>query len=106
MIVKDEEETLARCLNCVAPFADEIIIVDTGSTDDTVAIAKKYTDRVYFFKWCDDFAAARNYSFSKATCDLVMWLDADDVITEENAAEIVGLKNRDDYDVAFLKYAA
>lgn len=106
MIVKDEEETLARCLNCVAPFADEIIIVDTGSTDDTVAIAKKYTDRVYFFEWRDDFAAARNYSFSKATCDLVMWLDADDVITEENAAKITELKNRDDYDVAFLKYAA
>ncbi|MGN0803789.1 MAG: glycosyltransferase [Candidatus Coproplasma sp.] len=105
MIVKDEEQTLARCLDCVKEIADEIIIVDTGSSDNTVSIAKNYTNKIYFFKWCDDFSSARNFSFSKATCEFVMWLDADDVITKDNAEEIVKLKGKDNFDVAFLKYA-
>lgn len=106
MIVKDEEQTLARCIECVKPFADEIIIVDTGSTDGTVEIARSLNAKVFFFEWCDDFSAARNFSFSKAECDLVMWLDADDVITPDNAQKIASLKERGDFDVAFLKYAA
>ena len=106
LIVKNEEEVLSRCLDCVKSFADEIIIVDTGSEDCTVSIAQKYTDKVYFFKWCEDFSAARNFSFEKATCDFVMWLDADDVITDENATKISELKDRNDFDVAMLKYAA
>ena len=106
MIVKDEEQTLARCLNCASPFADEIIIVDTGSTDKTVEIARSFTDKVFFFQWCDDFSAARNFSFSKAECDLVMWLDADDVITPENAQKIAALKDGGGFDSAYLKYAA
>ena len=67
MIVKNEEKVLARCLDSIRGFVDEIIIVDTGSDDDTKRIARKYTDKVYDFEWIDDFAAARNYSFSKAT---------------------------------------
>ncbi len=106
MIVKDEEQTLARCLNCARLFADEIVVVDTGSTDNTAEIARSFTDKVFFFEWCDDFSAARNFSFSKAECDLVMWLDADDVITAENAQKIVGLKESGDFDAAYLKYAA
>lgn len=107
MIVRDEEATLARCLSCVEKFADEIIVVDTGSTDKTVEIAKKFTPHIHFFEWCDDFSLARNYSFSMASCDLVMWLDADDVITEENCLKIAALKDEmSDYDMAFLKYAA
>lgn len=106
MIVRDEAETLARCLNCIASVADEIIVVDTGSTDDTVTIARSFTDKVFFFEWCDDFSAARNFSFSKAGSDLVMWLDADDVITAENLKKLAELKARDDFDVAFVKYAA
>ena len=106
LIVKDEADVLSRCLTCVKGFADEIIIVDTGSSDDTVAISKNYTDNVYFFKWCDDFSAARNFSFSKATADYIMWLDADDIITIENAKKISDLKERNDFDVAMLGYAA
>ncbi len=107
LIVKDEQEVLARCLNCVLKFADEIVVVDTGSADETVKVAKKFTEKVYFFKWCDDFSAARNFAFEKAGCDLVMWLDADDVVTDENCEKIVRLKeNFDGYDMAFLPYAA
>lgn len=105
MIVKNEEEVLARCLDGVKAFADEIIIADTGSEDSTVAIAEKYTDKIFSFDWCDDFSAARNFSFSKATCDLVMWLDADDVVEDKDAAEICRLKEQmKDYDMAFLEY--
>ena len=107
LIVKDEQEVLERCLLCVSQFADEIIIVDTGSTDDTVQIAEKFTDKVYFFKWCDDFSSARNYAFDKASGELVMWLDADDVITDENCAKINKLKNEfEGFDMAILPYAA
>ena len=107
MIVKDEEEVLARCLNCVQPFADEIIIADTGSSDNTIKIARTFTDKVYPFEWCDDFSAARNFSFSKAGCELVMWLDADDVISDADAQKIAALKEEMcGYDVAFLLYAA
>ena len=107
LIVKDEEQVLERCLNCAEKFADEIVVVDTGSTDRTVEIAKKFTDKVYFFKWCDDFSAARNFSFDKATGELLMWLDADDFITDENCVKIENLKNSfDGFDMAVLPYAA
>lgn len=84
MIVKNEEAVLERCLGTVADLVDEIIIVDTGSTDDTKKIAAGFTGRVYDFPWCDDFAAARNYSFSLAEMDYAMWLDADDVLLESD----------------------
>lgn len=106
MIVKNEEDVLGRCLSGMAEVADEIIIVDTGSTDGTVDVAEKYTDKVYNFEWCDDFSAARNFSFSKATCDFVIWLDADDVVTFENAEKLIELKrsfSKKD-DVFMLRY--
>ena len=65
LIVKNEEKVLERCLACAKKFADEIIVVDTGSTDKTKQIAKKFTNFVYDFKWCDDFSLARNFSFQK-----------------------------------------
>ena len=106
LIVKNEQEVIGRCLNCVCKFADEIVVVDTGSTDNTIAEVKKYTNNVYFFKWCGDFSAARNFAFDRATSDLVMWLDADDVITDENCAKIASLKAAfADYDMAVLQYA-
>ena len=66
MIVRDEEETIARCLETVEKIVDEIIVVDTGSVDRTKEIVEKYTSNIYDFQWIDDFAAARNFSFSKA----------------------------------------
>lgn len=94
MIVKNEEDVLARCLRSVARYVDEIIIVDTGSTDNTKKICRRFTDKIFDFEWIDDFAAARNFSFSKAAGDYLMWLDADDVISEENAARLSALKER------------
>lgn len=106
LIVKNEEKVLARCLSCVSKFADEIVVVDTHSTDKTVEEARKFTDKIYTFEWCDDFSAARNFAFSKATCDYVMWLDADDVITDENCTHIRNLVQNGGFDMAYLTYAA
>lgn len=80
MIVKNEEKLLPRCLNSVKDAVDEIIIVDTGSTDNTVEIAKSFGAKVYNFKWIDDFSAARNYSLKYAACDYILNLDADEYI--------------------------
>lgn len=84
MVVKDEEKLLERCLKSVKLYVDEIIIVDTGSTDNTVEIAKKYTDNVYFFKWINDFSKARNFAQSFATGEWIIYLDADEYVEEEN----------------------
>ena len=84
MIVKNEEKVLGRCLSSIRDLMEEIIIVDTGSTDATKKIARKYTDRIYDFVWCDDFSAARNFAFEKATCDYIYSADADEVLDEEN----------------------
>ena len=92
MIVKNEEANLARCLKSVRGVFDEINIVDTGSTDRTVEIAREFTDRVFHFEWINDFAAARNFSFSKATMDYIFWLDADDVVTTMNRFKLLELK--------------
>ncbi|NCB48534.1 MAG: glycosyltransferase [Clostridia bacterium] len=105
MIVKDEEKVLERCLKSAKFFVDEIIIVDTGSKDKTKKIAKRYTDKIYDFKWVDDFSKARNFAFSKATMDFIIWLDADDVI-EESKKKFLELKNSltKNIDVVMLKY--
>lgn len=106
MIVKDEEKTLARCLNSVKSVVDEIIIVDTGSSDKTKDIALTFTDKVYDFKWIDDFSAARNYSFSLASKDYLMWLDADDILPQSEIEKFLLLKQNPpkDINVFYLKY--
>jgi glycosyltransferase involved in cell wall biosynthesis len=106
MIVKNEENVLERCLSSVSTIVDEIVIIDTGSTDKTKEIAKKFTNCVYDFKWINDFSAARNFAFSKATKDYIMWLDADDVITEENAKKLLELKRTltKEVDAVAMKY--
>ncbi|WP_289285803.1 glycosyltransferase family 2 protein [Parablautia intestinalis] len=92
MIVKNEEKILARCLDSIGDLADEIIIVDTGSRDRTKEIAARYTDKIYDFQWIRDFAAARNFAFSKAACDYIYSADADEVLDESNREKFRALK--------------
>ena len=80
LIVKNEEDVIERCLESVKGFSDELIVVDTGSSDKTKEIVRKFTDKLYDFEWIDNFSAARNYAFSKAKCDYLFWLDADDIV--------------------------
>ncbi len=92
MIVKNEEEILGRCLSCLSDLVDEIIIVDTGSADRTKEIAAEYTEKVYDFQWTDDFSAARNFAFSKASGDYIYSADADEILDEENRERFRVLK--------------
>ncbi|WP_238649593.1 glycosyltransferase family 2 protein [Paenibacillus piscarius] len=84
MIVRNEEHSLPRCLSSVGSLADELILVDTGSTDRTKEIAASFGAVLYDFNWIADFAAARNFAFSKATKEYIFWLDADDYLAEED----------------------
>ena len=84
MIVKDEETNLARCLASVKPIVDEMVVIDTGSTDRTKDIAAFFGARVYDFEWSDDFAEARNFSLSKAKGSWILILDADEKISQQD----------------------
>ncbi len=84
MIVKNEEENLGACLASVADLVDELIVVDTGSTDRTVEIARRLGARVFHFPWVDSFAAARNEALQHATGEWVFWMDADDRLDGDN----------------------
>lgn len=95
MIVKNEETKLSSCLESAAPFVSEIIVVDTGSIDNTKEIARKYTDKIYDFKWCDDFSEARNFSIKMASNDWVLILDADEIIKEFDSKNIFEFINND-----------
>ena len=103
MIVKNEEKNLERCLKSYAPLMDEIIVVDTGSTDKTKEIASRFTDKIYDFKWVDDFSAARNFSFEKATCDYIFSADADEVLDEENREQFAILKQVLDEEIEIVQ---
>jgi glycosyltransferase involved in cell wall biosynthesis len=92
MIVKNEEETLSRCLDTVKDIVDEINIVDTGSTDRTKEIALKYTNRIFDYQWTNSFADARNESYKYATKDYILYLDADDIILEADQVKFKELK--------------
>lgn len=92
MIVKNESKILDRCLRSIYDLVDEIIIVDTGSTDNTKEIASKYTDLIYDYVWQDNFAAARNFAFSKATMEYIYTADADEVLDELNRGKFLELK--------------
>jgi glycosyltransferase involved in cell wall biosynthesis len=88
MIVKNEENSLETCLDAISSYMDEIIIVDTGSTDKTKEIALKYSDKVYDYQWGNDFAAARNFSISKAANEYILVLDSDETVISMNMAEV------------------
>ena len=106
MIVKNEAAILSRCLDSVCDLMDEIIIVDTGSTDDTKAVAAKYTDRIYDFAWNNDFSAARNFSFSLANMDYIYAPDADEILDEENRKRFLLLKEAllPEIEIVQMKY--
>lgn len=109
MIVRDEEEVLERCLKSIADCVDEIIIVDTGSVDQTKEIAKRFTDKIYDFAWVDDFAAARNFAFSKGTGEYLLWMDADDVLPEKEKQKFLELKadlSKEPCDMVMMLYDA
>lgn len=103
MIVKDEERYLPACLESVRTFVHEIIIVDTGSKDRTVKIAKKYGAKVFHIPWEDDFSKARNVSLEKATGDWILHLDADEQFEQEDKAKICHSFNQEQQKDIFFK---
>lgn len=107
MIVKNEEKILERCLDSVADLVDEIVIADTGSTDATREIARRYTEKVYDFPWTDDFSAARNFVFSRATQEYIYSADADEVLSPENRERFRLLKETllPEVEIVQMKYA-
>jgi tetratricopeptide (TPR) repeat protein len=90
-IVKNESQNLARCLASVKPYVDELVIVDTGSTDETIAIAQQYGAKVSHFEWCDDFSAARNYACSLVTGDWILTLDADEELVVHSKEDLLNV---------------
>ncbi len=86
MIVRDEEANLMDCLNSVRGEVDEIVIVDTGSIDQTQKIAGKFTDKCYSYEWNGDFSAARNFAISKCTGQWILCLDADEKLDSQNGS--------------------
>ena len=104
MIVKNEEKVLDRCLKSIKDLFDEIVIVDTGSNDNTIKIAQKYTNKIFYFCWCDNFSKARNYAIKNATSEYIFWLDADDIMPYETYRYIKSIKDKLTSDVYMLKY--
>jgi glycosyltransferase involved in cell wall biosynthesis len=88
LITRDEQDNLERALNSVKPVADEIIVTDTGSTDNTISVAESFDAKISRFDWCDDFSAARNFCFSQAACDWILWIDADEELLPESIDEL------------------
>jgi glycosyltransferase involved in cell wall biosynthesis len=105
MIVRNEEKTLERCLSTVGDIVDEIVILDTGSTDSTKEVAQKFTEHVIDYQWIDDFAAARNFAFSHASMDYIMWLDADDILLPEDRQKLLILKQNLDSNIDAVSMA-
>lgn len=88
MIARDSSRTLPDCLGSICPWVDELIVVDTGSTDRTREIAADFGAKVFDFPWCDDFSAARNESLRHATGDWLFWMDSDDTISPANGEQL------------------
>ncbi len=98
LIVKNESASLARCLASVKDTADEIIVVDTGSDDDTVAIAERHGARLFSYAWTDDYAAARNVSLAHATGTFILYIDADEELHEGDRSKLLEVLRRGDVD--------
>lgn len=90
LIVRNNAGTIRQCLTSLRPWVDELVVVDTGSTDETPQIARELGARVFHFPWCDDFSAARNESVRHARGEWVFWMDSDDTIDEANGRGLRG----------------
>ena len=105
MIVRNESAHICTALENLGEFADEVVVLDTGSTDETKRLAAERGALVHDFVWCDDFAKARNVSLAHCTKDFVMWLDADDRMPREDAIRLRELlQTEPDWDVLYLPY--
>ena len=106
MIVKNEEQVLGRCLDSLKGLYDELIIMDTGSTDSTKEIAASYGAKIYDFTWVDDFSKARNAAFEKCTMDYIYSADADEVLDEANRERFRLLKENllDEIEIVQMLY--
>lgn len=89
IITKNEQENIERCLKSLMPYEMEIIVADTGSIDNTKDIVQRYTDKVFDFEWCDDFAAAKNFAISKTSNDYIIMLDSDEYIDKFEESELI-----------------
>ncbi|HTU23475.1 MAG TPA: glycosyltransferase [Gemmataceae bacterium] len=103
MIVRDNQDILGPCLTSIRPWVDEMIVVDTGSRDQTPNLAERLGARVFYFPWCDDFAAARNESLRHARGRWLFWMDSDDIIDEANGRKLRDLACQD-ADPSLLGY--
>ena len=84
LICRDNERTMRPCIESIRPWVDEMVVVDTGSRDETPQIVVELGARLFHFEWCDDFAAARNESLRHAHGEWLFWMDSDDTISEAN----------------------
>src|SRR3989344_1922813 len=104
MITKNEENLLKNCLNNIKDTVDEIIIVDTGSADNTKETARKFNAKIFDFKWGDNFSEARNFSLQKATQEWILVLDADEKISNFDLEKIKNLtKSKEFMGYSFIQ---
>ncbi|MBP3475996.1 MAG: glycosyltransferase [Lachnospiraceae bacterium] len=103
IITKNESENLEKCLTAIQHYPFEIIVVDTGSTDHSIEIARKYTNKVYNFTWINDFSAARNYAISKASHNMILSIDTDEFIKEIDVEQLENLIESNPKSVGSVK---
>lgn len=103
IITKNEAENLEKCLSALRPYPFEIVVVDTGSTDSSKEVAAKYADKVLDFEWCDDFSAARAFSISKASHNMILVVDTDEFVTEIDLEEMYRLIEANPKSIGLVK---
>ena len=91
IIVKNGEKYIEQCIESVFQAVSEVIVVDTGSTDNTLACIQRFHPQIFHYEWDDNFADARNFSLQQATCDFILVLDADEVLYPEDLPELIAL---------------
>ena len=103
LITKNEEKNIARCLNSIKSIADEVIVVDTGSTDETINIAKSFGCQVYYHPWNNDFSESRNFALDKCTKDWIFSIDADEELYIEHANLLKNLLSNTNKEAFYLR---